>query len=804
MLLSHIKRLCTILPTLIAASPQNTNPTSSISNSLPVQLQRTVPACAQPCLQTALGDRFPRSCTVQEDISCLCSRYSINGESLGEVALGCIYSSCPTIDKASSSYNICLGQRDAVRPTQTAITVVATMASSQTTTTKQTSTTFTTSTRASSITSNSIIINSNPFVSSTTSSLSATKTPTAVPIVAGTPPGPKTMTPAQIAGLSVAAVAAFIVAIGLMAFSVFLRRRKERKEIAEIAEKKDKLPRSYSSRYSQFPPRGSSLRMPPKQFPMVSELSAQKSNENLKAGHQKTSKSNPQARQVIPNTIAYAVPPTSSPPKTYPPDFSSIHPLLRPGAGSRSSSNSTLPLDQIGLAISAELPGKSVKTQSPQLPRKAELRQQRPKSLRRSLGTSNRASRASVMTQDTVFEEDVLPARRRSSKLLPTPPIPPIRALQPSRPPPTFRPTGKPQRTPSTRQQIPQQPELFLNIPVRHSRTQPPRITPVNATSRGSPKPKPQLAAPIHIVSAYNAYNSRSTSTSDSTPEPSHSEDIPDYYFTSHQTQKPSHLLASSSSPGRIILPKQSPKMIVIKPKTSASTVSRATSRASTNIRDSISSQTSFETTGTNDPTPDNEDDDKQLSDDNKLSPVAESPISNLRYPKVPRASNQLVPRSPRSPQSQKGASQSHTALQSKVQASPRLPSPSALLVKRRGEREALQLESELHMDSPNRTEDRDYMKHYRKHMRSTSVVESWNAGPTALTERATRTQSGQWPKSPAMYEQNAVRPLNIRPKRQSGVDGGQLMSPAWVPHLTPTRQGDDLLISVSYSKGSR
>lgn len=83
-------------------------------------------------------------------------------------------------------------------------------------------------------------------------------------------------------------------------------------------------------------------------------------------------------------------------------------------------------------------------------------------------------------------------------------------------------------------------------------------------------------------------------------------------------------------------------------------------------------------------------------------------------------------------------------------------------------------------------------------------MVESWNAGPTALTERATRTQSGQWPKSPAMYEQNAVRPLNIRPKRQSGVDGGQLMSPAWVPHLTPTRQGDDLLISVSYSKGSR
>jgi hypothetical protein len=810
MFLSHIKRLCTILPTLIAALPQDTDSNSSITNSLPAQLQRTVPACAQPCLRSALQDQFPLSCTTQEDIGCLCSRYSNRGESLGEEALRCIYSSCPTIDKASSAYNVCLGQKDAVRPTQTALTVAATVASSTTSSSTRRTSTFTISTSIQPTPSNSIVVNSNPFISSTSSSLS-TAGSTAAPAIAEAAPGPKTMTPAQIAGLSVAAVATFIVAIGLMALSIFLRRRKERKEIVDVKEKKTQsfLPRTYASRYSQLPPRGSSRRTAPKRFPMIPELSAQRSNESLRAPSKQATRSHLNLTQTNPNTGLYAVPPTSSAPNTTSPDYSSVHPLLRPGA-SRNSSTTTVPLDQIGLAISAELPGKSVKPKFLQSPHNAETRQQRPKSLQRSLGLgiTDRYDRASVLTTNTVFEEDTQPARRRSSMLLPTPPvpIPPIRALQPSRLPPSFNPSEKPPRPSLIRQQAGQQPELFLNIPVRHSRQSPPRISPVHSPqSRDSPKPKSQRTPAINITSAYSAY--KPTTTAASTPETSNIEDIPDYYFTAYDSQRqPSPQRSkitklrspiSTPSPRRIVRAKDSPKVVVIKAKISGSTNSRATSQASTNIRDSISSQTSFETTGSNDPTPEGEDD-KQLSsgDEKKLSPVAESPISNLRYPKIPRASNQLVPRSPRSPQS---LARQQVQLQAQLNGSPRIPSPSTLLMKRRGEREALQLESELHMSSP---KVKVSTKKYRSHLRSNSVVESWDAGPSVLTERATRAQSGQWPKSPAMFDTDAVArpaPLNIKGKR---VDEGQLKSPLWVPHLTPTRMGEDLLISVRYSKG--
>ncbi|TID19130.1 hypothetical protein E6O75_ATG06251 [Venturia nashicola] len=56
---------------------------------------------------------------------------------------------------------------------------------------------------------------------------------------------------------------------------------------------------------------------------------------------------------------------------------------------------------------------------------------------------------------------------------------------------------------------------------------------------------------------------------------------------------------------------------------------------------DSQASYTSFESMGSDeDPTPPQE-------EDKRLSPVHESPVSYLRYPKVPRASNQIVPRTP-------------------------------------------------------------------------------------------------------------------------------------------------------------
>ncbi|KAF2252257.1 hypothetical protein BU26DRAFT_422727 [Trematosphaeria pertusa] len=571
------------------------------------------------------------------------------------------------------------------------------------------------------------------------------------------------MKPAQIAGLSVAAAATFIIAIALMALSVFLRRRRERKNGMHLDEKNSQSPspRSYSARFSQYFAQDSLPRDPPKQFLIVPP------------------------------------PPTAKQMDTQPTDLNSIHPLLRPGAGpSNNSSDSSVPLDQIGLAISAELPETtSSKIISPkQNPRKTGSRQQRPKSLRHDPDMAQRPD--SVLTQSTVFEEDDIADRRRESRLLPTPPypIPPIRSFQPSRPPPTVNVAAMSAKGLATRRQAPRHPELFLDIPVRHSRSEPKRVPPTKNSPPAPPtfaaQPRTQPGPRVHITSALDEKQSKSNPTS--TAEAGNGVDIDDYYFTAHQ-EPTSKYLTPTASPSRLLRPKESPKVVKIKPKKSSSTVSRSASRASTNLRDSVSSQTSFETVDPNDPTPEDEEDEKQLAEDSKLSPVAESPISNLRYPKVPRASNQLVPRSPRSPQSQRS------------QESPRgLPEPSGFLFNQRSDRDLL--ESQVHTGSPHTADVRKHMRQYRQHLRSTSL-ETWNSNSMSnsyrSSDRTTRVLSGQWPKSPAMYDPNVVKPLSIRTRHyhQPSVEMQDLKSPAWVPRLYPTRQGDDLLISVTYSK---
>jgi hypothetical protein len=452
------------------------------------------------------------------------------------------------------------------------------------------------------------------------------------------------------------------------------------------------------------------------------------------------------------------------------------------------SSKSSLPLEQIGLAISAELPGDTPLSNVPPQPsRKASVNQQRPSSIQQTPDMVQRPD--TVYTQDTVFEEDDVRDNRRESKLLPMPPvpIPPIRTFQPSRKPSKSKPSIQLQ-APTQPKQVPQHPELFLDIPVRHSRSQPIRLLPtenphqkVPALSTQTP-PKPKLAPAIQIPPA------KPQNTTTSASELSGG-DILDYYFTSWQDPKPKGL-AIAISPSHFEYPQdESSKQSKVKPKLSASTISRANSTASTNIRDSFSSQTSFET-DRNDPTPEDEDDDRQLNG-GKLSPVAESPLSSLRYPKVPRASNVYVPRSPRSPLSLNGQDSPQQA-----------PSPSSLFMKRRGDQGALRLDSPAHTGSPIGSEIRQQTRRYRQHLRSTSDA-TWSTIRTS--ERSTRTQSGLWPRSPAMYESDIVRPLTIRSKTQllppPAEEMQALKSPAWVPRLTPTRQGDDLLISVTYSK---
>ncbi|KAF1846896.1 uncharacterized protein K460DRAFT_352097 [Cucurbitaria berberidis CBS 394.84] len=734
------------LPSLIAASPLEAAPTvASIPSSLPGALQKDVPLCAQACLQASLVERFPVACTVQENIECLCSRYSNMGESLGEVALGCIYSSCSTVDRsATSAYNVCLGQEHAVMPTKTALTVVTSSTpramSTSFSSSLATITSIATSTLRTQVRSTqSIFVDSISVTPSATSSASPTAAAAAIAKEA-----PPRMTPAQIAGLSVAAVATFVMAIGLMCLSVCLRRRKEKKFVMDPNEKGQYL-RQQVGRFSDYDS-VEDIREPPRQFPMA-------------------------------------------PPKSHLAGLKPARPVQRLGVGtSNKSSESILPLDQIGLAISAELDGK------PAGPDNAALAVAKQQTTVASQPDSYIPFRpVSTLTQNTVFEEDDAPARRRSSMLLPTPPvpIPPIRNFRPSRPPPTLI---------SDSRQTSRRSELFLDIPVRHDRPQPKRIITAEMPANRTPKHRPlphthRLAPPIQMASSSSL---ESTATTASSRDAGNTGDILDYYLTTRESPAP------RATPAHSIRPKDASKTVQVRPKKSLSTVSRTTSR-STNIRDSLSSQTSFETTDGSDPTPEDEDDDKQLSDDNKqLSPVAESPISHLRYPKVPRASNQLVPRSPRSPPNHKSPN--------RPQKSPRrVPEPAT----RHHDLPPLLLETRPRLNSPHRDPFTSPPRkaNPRSHTRSNST-ESWEATPASKIDRKSKVQSGVWAKSPMMYEPAAVKPLKVRRRRDEmmevnvgrdvDVDAEGMKSPVWVPRLTPTRKGEDLFISVGWGASAR
>ncbi|KAM3418441.1 hypothetical protein BST61_g4428 [Cercospora zeina] len=198
-------------------------------------------------------------------------------------------------------------------------------------------------------------------------------------------------------------------------------------------------------------------------------------------------------------------------------------------------------------------------------------------------------------------------------------------------------------------------------------------------------------------------------------------------------------------------------------------------------VRDSIASdisrRTSFESTNPDDTTPP-EDDDK------RLSPVVESPISNIRYPRVPRPSNQAVPRSPdycgasvRQPQ--RIDSRAHTAGSQKSTGHAPMLSGGTLASKRRGDTAAQNLEQGLHISNSSYTSTRT------------------NATQGPSEERAHRGQQNPLkgygrPANPPSAARNPSTAMKEKSPAES------LRSPLWEPKMTPSRKGDDLYLSVS------
>ncbi|CAO1597711.1 hypothetical protein XANCAGTX0491_001510 [Xanthoria calcicola] len=80
--------------------------------SLSSHLSAVVPSCAHACLRSFVADSFPSStCNDPSDISCLCTRESKTGLTLGEGALRCLAAECgknsTAIGEAIQVYEVC-------------------------------------------------------------------------------------------------------------------------------------------------------------------------------------------------------------------------------------------------------------------------------------------------------------------------------------------------------------------------------------------------------------------------------------------------------------------------------------------------------------------------------------------------------------------------------------------------------------------------------------------------------------------------------------------------------------------------
>jgi hypothetical protein len=224
-------------------------------------------------------------------------------------------------------------------------------------------------------------------------------------------------------------------------------------------------------------------------------------------------------------------------------------------------------------------------------------------------------------------------------------------------------------------------------------------------------------------------------------------------------------------------------------------------------------SDTSFESTDPDEITPPEE-------IERHLSPVPEgdSPNNNVRYPKVPRSSNQAVPRSPQptlSPGYQH--SQAWPLKEEKRAYTPTKPSPSpstprtplrhdqthqpslsgsTLAAKRLGSSAATSLSNGIHIRSPPNPQS--------------SPLKGYGRPAHSNTTRSGRPQFAQQRKpsyagtgygpdpaydgySPRTPEMSSPGPKILRTDREV-----VLRSPLWEPKLTPSRRGEDLFLSVS------
>ena len=108
------------------ARPQSPLPTLSPS------LTNAVPVCARLCLQSFIAESFPTSiCSSQQDLPCLCTHKSTSGYTLGEGAFRCIALTCTNETvRDAGAYQVCAGIQNALPNTHATITATMVAATS--------------------------------------------------------------------------------------------------------------------------------------------------------------------------------------------------------------------------------------------------------------------------------------------------------------------------------------------------------------------------------------------------------------------------------------------------------------------------------------------------------------------------------------------------------------------------------------------------------------------------------------------------------------------------------------------------
>ena len=106
-------------------------PQTRSTQSIPAQLNKILPICAQGCVSSMASSAWPRSiCSSTEDIACLCDSESLSGFTLGGLGLQCLASSCPAstgLDHAllERVYRVCNGQSGTRSNTHPILTATA-------------------------------------------------------------------------------------------------------------------------------------------------------------------------------------------------------------------------------------------------------------------------------------------------------------------------------------------------------------------------------------------------------------------------------------------------------------------------------------------------------------------------------------------------------------------------------------------------------------------------------------------------------------------------------------------------------